>query len=109
MSGERRPYLDSWTGKPCKHDGDDLGRFEADVCHGCGGYFPEPSAEICTLCDSRLAVVGAHRLGDVAIHVTLSQPWNEDARCLECVLDDLTRLVVTPAGKGSYPAGESSD
>jgi hypothetical protein len=81
--------------KDCTHTLPDRGRFEVDVCHACGADVGEcSSAEVCTLCDSRLAVVGAHRLGDVALHVTLTRPWNEDARCLECVLDDLTRLVI---------------
>lgn len=51
-------------------------------------------AETCTLCDFRVAVVAAHRLGDVALHVTRTRPLGDDARCLECVLNDLTRLVV---------------
>ncbi|MGZ4640184.1 MAG: hypothetical protein ACXV2J_14120, partial [Actinomycetes bacterium] len=45
----------------------------------------------------RLAVVAVHRLADVALHVTLTRPFGEDARCLECCLDDLTRLVIAPA------------
>lgn len=52
-------------------------------------------SQTCTLCDTRLAVVAVHRLDDVALHVTRTQPWGEDARCVECCLDDLTRLVVT--------------
>jgi hypothetical protein len=28
--------LDAWTALPCAHDGDDLGRYALDVCHGCG-------------------------------------------------------------------------
>lgn len=48
----------------------------------------------CAACDTRLAVVAVRRLGDVALHITRTEPWGEDARCLECVLDAVTRLVV---------------
>ena len=97
---EPGPPLDSWTGLPCKHDADDLGRYEPDVCHGCGADVGDmAAAEVCTLCDYRIAVVSARRLGDVALHVTVSRPLGDDARCLECVVDDLTRLVV-PAARG---------
>lgn len=36
MSDDASTPVDSWTGQPCLHDGGDLGRYEVDVCHGCG-------------------------------------------------------------------------
>lgn len=60
------------------------------VCHFHGGE-DLPS---CAACDTRLAVVAVRRLDDVALHVTRTEPWGEDARCIECVLDAVTRLVV---------------
>lgn len=79
----------------CRHPAESVGRFMSDVCADCDADVgDQSSAETCTLCDFRVAVVAAHRLGDVALHVTRTRPLGDDARCLECVLDDLTRLVV---------------
>lgn len=80
---------------PCTHPLPDLGRFEQDVCHACGEDVSEGAPD-CAVCGMRLAVVAVRHLADVALHVTRTRPFGDGARCVECCLDDVTRLVVKP-------------
>ncbi|MGZ4589143.1 MAG: hypothetical protein ACXVX9_15220 [Mycobacteriaceae bacterium] len=51
---------------------------------------------MCALCDTRLAAVAVCAMSATSVYVRADhwRDWSENARCLECALDDLTRVAL---------------